>query len=231
MKNILKKKTCACVIIFARAPILGHVKTRLAKDLNETLTLGLYRRFVGDIVKKITDAGHCLKIFHDPPGSLPLMKDWLGNHHDYALQEGETLGQKMANAFVRVFEIGFRQAVLMGTDIPDLPGKIISHALSSLDAYDAAIGASLDGGYYLIGFSAKKFLAEAFENIPWSTPGVFEETMTAFASAGLRVKQLPSWRDVDTYEDLALLIHSLTHHPDRAPHTAAFLKHAGLIPD
>ncbi|PIP37517.1 MAG: hypothetical protein COX19_16510 [Desulfobacterales bacterium CG23_combo_of_CG06-09_8_20_14_all_51_8] len=225
------KKHQPCVILFAKAPIPGHVKTRLAKDMGETRTLSLYWNFVRDSVDKITSAGHYLKIFHDPPGSLPLMQDWLGQRHEYFLQEGVNLGLKMANAFIRVFSSGIHQAVLMGADFPDLPAMILADALSGLDTHAAVIGPTLDGGYYLIGFNADSFLTAVFENIPWSTSGVFEKTMSCFTTTGARVKQLPKWRDIDTCDDLKILIQSLTRHPEHCPHTAAYLTRIGLIPD
>ena len=85
------------------------------------------------------------------------MNDWLGGQYPFYLQNGSDLGRRMKNAFKKVFEEGIQTAVLMGTDFPDLPEKIISSALSGLETHDAVIGPTIDGGYYLIGFRKKTF--------------------------------------------------------------------------
>ncbi len=222
-------KDRSCIIVFAKAPIRGHVKTRLAKNMDESVVVCLYRNFVKDIIDKVTNAGHVLKIFYDPPGSEPLMREWLGNRHAFFLQNGSDLGQKMANAFSRVFENGIQQAVLMGTDFPDLPGKIISDAVSGLKTHDTVIGPTIDGGYYLIGFSSNSYLPLAFNDIAWGTSAVYQKTMDIFASSGTTVNQLPKWRDIDVYDDLKDLIQSLKHHPQKAQNTYSYLEQIGMI--
>ncbi len=219
----------SCIIVFAKAPIIGHVKTRLATDLDETVVVNLYRNFVKDIIDKITDSGHVLKIFYDPPGSEPLMSDWLGTRHAYFLQKGPDLGQKMANAFSDVFNQGIVRAILIGTDFPDLPGKILTDAMLSLETHDAVIGPAVDGGYYLIGFSSDSFFPEIFNNMPWGTSAVYQKTMDVFSSSGISVHQLLKWRDIDNYDDLKNLIHSLKDHPQKAPKTYSYLENIGMI--
>ena len=221
----------SCIIIFAKAPIHGHVKTRLAKDMDASVVLSLYRNFVKDIIDKISDMGHHIKIFYDPPGSesLSLMREWLGDYHEFVLQTGSDLGQKMANAFEYVFKHGTRQAVLLGTDFPDLPKEIISDAIQILKIKDAVIGPAIDGGYYLIGFSSDTYLQTIFTDIAWGTSAVFQQTMDVFLSSGFEVHQLPKWRDVDVYDDLKDLIQSLRNHPDKAIHTYSFLEDIGMM--
>ncbi len=222
-------KDKSCIILFAKAPIQGHVKTRLAKKVGAPVAVNLYRHFVLDIMDKITSAGHCLKIFHDPPGSLPLMEQWLGQQHNFYLQTGCDLGEKMANAFDEVFEGGTRKAVLIGADFPDLPGGFISDALEGLDTHDAVIGPTIDGGYYLIGFSSVSYIPEVFNDMPWGTSAVYSKTMRAFTASEALVHTLPQWRDIDVYDDLRDLIQSLKHHPDQATNTFSFLKQIGMI--
>jgi rSAM/selenodomain-associated transferase 1 len=219
----------SCIIVFVKAPISGHVKTRLAKDLDESIIVNLYRNFVKDIIDKISDMGHCIKIFYDPPGSESLMQEWLGDCHEFVLQTGFDLGQKMANAFEYVFRNGTRQAVLIGTDFPDLPKEIISDAIQILKSKDAVIGPAVDGGYYLIGFSSGTYLPTIFSDIAWGTSAVFQKTMDAFLSSGFVVHQLPEWRDVDVYDDLKDLIKCLKSHPDKAIHTYSFLDGIGMM--
>lgn len=219
----------SCMIVFARAPIAGHVKTRLAATLDTAIVVGLYRNFVKDITEKITAAGHDLKIFYDPPGTEPVMRDWLGNEHAFLLQNGTDLGQKMKNAFETIFKNGFDRAVLMGTDMPDLPEEIISDAMTELETHDAVIGPAVDGGYYLIGFRAGTFWPAVFEDKPWGTSAVYQTTMDDFTTADMNVHQLPKWRDVDEYDDLNHLIQSLRNDPEQAKNTYSYLDRIGMI--
>lgn len=219
----------SCIIIFAKAPIMGHVKTRLAKDMDAAMVVLLYRNFVKDIIDKISDMGHCIKIFYDPPGSESLMCEWLGDRHEFFLQTGSDLGQKMANAFEYVFKNGTHQAILLGTDFPDLPKEIISDAIHVLKSKDAVIGPAIDGGYYLIGFSSATYLHTIFSDIAWGTSVVFQKTMDIFLASGFVVHQLPEWRDVDVYDDLKDLIKCLKNHPDKAIHTYSFLEDIGMM--
>lgn len=219
----------SCVIVFAKAPITGRVKTRLAASLDVAIVVNLYRNFVKDIIEKITTAGHDIKIFYDPPGTEPVMRNWLGNGHAFLLQKGTDLGQKMKNAFETIFKSGFDRAVLMGTDIPDLPEKIISDAMAELEIHDAVIGPAVDGGYYLIGFRAHTFLPAVFEEKSWGTSAVYQKTMRNLTAANMNVHQLPKWRDVDEYDDLNHLIQSLKHDPEQAKNTCSYLNQIGMI--
>jgi glycosyltransferase A (GT-A) superfamily protein (DUF2064 family) len=135
----------------------------------------------------------------------------------------------MANAFSGVFENGIKQAFLIGTDFPDLPGNILTDAMQSLKEHNAVIGPAVDGGYYLIGFSSDAYSPMIFKDIPWGTSAVFQQTMNIFASSGATVHQLPKWRDIDDYDDLLNLAQSLTKNPSQAINTYSFLKHIGMI--
>jgi len=217
------------IILFVKAPIQGHVKTRLAKGLDASIVTGLYKCFVDDIIHKITAARLPLIIFYDPPGSLPMMRAWLGDNQTYAVQTGNTLGERMEQAFRQVFAAGIRRAVLMGSDLPDLPGKTLTLAFSALNTHDAVIGPSSDGGYYLIGFTSQAFTAHVFQGIKWSTDEVYPATLDRFAEGHLSIEQLPPWQDIDTLNDLLTLIKSLKKNPGHSPETAAYLKQSGMM--
>jgi len=92
-----------CIIIFTKAPIKGHVKTRLANDMDEADVVNLYKHFVLDILYKIKSTGLPYKIFYDPPGTEALIADWLGADNEFVLQKGRDLGERMENAFMEMF--------------------------------------------------------------------------------------------------------------------------------
>jgi hypothetical protein len=140
-----------------------------------------------------------------PPDSRQKIVRWLGDGYTLIPQIGHDLGERMATAFETIFSQGLSSAVLIGSDSPDLPNEVIEEALISLKEYDSVIGPSYDGGYYLIGFRADTFLPQAFDGISWSTPEVFMQTLGILRKANLRVHILPTWRDIDTLDDLKAL--------------------------
>lgn len=190
------------ILIFLRAPEPGKVKTRLAKHLGATLALSFYTHFVQDTLETVDALRVPVHIYFYPSTQKDTVISWLGNRYRYWCQSGDTLGQRMASAFVHAFETGVDRAVLIGTDIPDLPGRIIDEALDALGTHDAAIGPSADGGYYLIGFNAKGFLPAIFSGVRWGHPDVFARTMEIFNKHKTSLHRLPLWQDIDEIEDL-----------------------------
>ncbi len=199
-----------CIIVFLKSPEEGKVKSRLAETVGEATACRLYKNFTLDLLEtleKVSGEERCaLQLYFHPPGSERLIVDWLGNGYRYVPQQGKDLGERMGNAFQGCFSEGFDSALLIGSDIPDLPDRIVKEGFASLQRSDAVIGPSLDGGYYLIGFKSDTFIGEVFEGISWGTAGVLKRTMKVFRQRKAGVSILPSWRDIDTYEDLKELL-------------------------
>jgi len=193
------------ILLFVKTPVEGRVKSRLAASLGDGPALELYRCFVLDILDTIAACGHEVIIFYDPPGQQDDITGWLGSGRDYRPQEGIDLGERMELAFRSAFSSGASRTILIGSDFPDLPAKILIEAFDELERHDAVLGPALDGGYYLIGSNRDGFRSEVFHNIPWSTSAVFEETMQVLSRTGAQVHLLPQWRDVDRIEDLHAL--------------------------
>ena len=191
--------------MFVKMPERGMVKSRLAVSVGKDMALGLYKCFVSDIIGTLTGGGYPLAIFFHPPESRQRVVQWLGDEHTLFPQAGDDLGERMKNAFKTVFSQGFRSALLIGSDSPDLPNQIIDEALISLKDHDVVLGPSYDGGYYLIGFRADAFLPQVFDGIVWSTPEVFKQTLDVLKKTNPRFHILPKWRDIDTFDDLKAL--------------------------
>jgi hypothetical protein len=191
-------------MMFIKTPEKGMVKTRLASSVGDEVALDLYRCFVRDLMEMVIRTGYPHVVCFHPPDSQHKIVQWLGDTHALLPQIGDNLGERMKKAFLEVFSKGYRDALLIGSDSPDLPGTLIDEAFSSLkdQGHSAVIGPSFDGGYYLIGFRAYAFLPEVFEGIPWSTPDVFVRTLCILQEKGLLIHILPHWRDIDTSEDL-----------------------------
>jgi uncharacterized protein len=216
------------VLVFARAPVRGRIKTRLAPEVGDDRITVLYKCFVLDILNMLRGTGHQVWICYDPPEAGPVMRSWLGDHFGYQPQRGKDLGEKMADAFAAAFASGITKALVVGTDIPDLPAAVIDQGFKSLTEHEAVIGPAIDGGYYLIGFRADSFRPAIFENIPWSTPAVCSSTLDRLAASRSRVYLLPPWRDIDHYSDLCALADLLARGETSAPATAAFLHETGI---
>ena len=191
-----------CLLFFIKNPEKGKVKTRLASAMGDEMAVKLYRRFLLEMLSTLNRGTFLFYLCFYPENSLNDLKDWLGDHYLYTPQRGENLGERMKNGFVEAFSMNFKRVVLIGSDIPDLPIEFIEEAFHSLKEKDVVIGPSFDGGYYLVGFRDRSFSPQVFEEIPWSTDRVFEETMKVLKQEKLAVHTLPPWRDIDTIEDL-----------------------------
>ncbi len=211
------------VIVFLKAPEKGRVKTRLCQDLDDGFGLKLYQAFVLDTLCVVAPFNHTF-VFFQPPGKDKEIKKWLGPEHTYVAQQGENLGRKMAHAFETVFGMGFNQALLIGTDIPEITTDILAKAVQCLLDKKAVIGPAGDGGYYLIGFEKTGFSNDFFKDITWSGPTVFDQTTSAFNNCLLEYTCLPVLDDIDTVHDLNRLKHRMAAGQTIGTHTAKVLQ-------
>jgi hypothetical protein len=190
-----------CIVLFIKSPEKGMVKSRLAKDINEDRARALYTNFVLDLLKTLEACRYHLKLCFYPSHALDAVSAWLGERYSYMPQQGKNLGERMENAFRKTFSEGFEKVLLIGSDVPDLTCSLINKAYA-FDQYDAVLGPSPDGGYYLIGFKYDTFAPEIFKGIPWGTDRVFRDTMDIFRKNNYRVHILRAKRDIDRLEDL-----------------------------
>jgi rSAM/selenodomain-associated transferase 1 len=193
-----------CLILFIRFPEKENTKSRLQKSLDSEFVLTLYKCFVLDILNTIKKTSLPLKIFFTPAHNLSKVKEWLGPSYPYIPQEGLELGERMKNAFLQTFSYGYSKAILIGSDIPNISEHTIKDAFK-LKAFDAVIGPSFDGGYYLIGFKKDKFLPNIFEDIEWGKNNVYQKTIEKLMMNKYKFKILQKYRDIDTIEDLKAL--------------------------
>lgn len=184
------------LIIFTKHPEPGKVKTRLAKDIGNEKAVEIYKMLVRHS-RSITSSIKAVKqVWY--AGEIPENDLWDEEIYSKKKQTGSDLGERMLNAFKEGFEDGFKNIVIIGTDIFDIQSEDIELAFSSLKKNDFVIGPASDGGYYLLGM--KSLNSEVFKNKNWSTSSVFPETMNDLE--GYKVKILPQRKDVDILEDL-----------------------------
>jgi rSAM/selenodomain-associated transferase 1 len=211
------------VLVFVKLPEAGKVKARLSKDLDENTVCSLYKVFVLDLLDTLKKGNFTFKICFYPPGAEEKVADWLGRDILYIPQAGKDLGDRMKSAFIDIFSRGYSEVLLIGSDIPDLPERIIEEAFEGLKNSEAVVGPAFDGGYYLIGFRKDTFLPEIFQGIHWGTDKVFAKTMEIFKRNNYRVHVLTKWRDVDRIEDLKALFERNRHTEFAGSRTMTFL--------
>lgn len=184
------------LLIFTRNPELGKVKSRLAKGVGEENALEIYKKLVShtkevvaqvDCTKRI---GYSIKV---RPNDL-----WDKGHFEKFVQEGEDLGSRMFHAFEQGFKDGYKNIIIIGSDLFDLKPEHITSAFHYLQSHEVVIGPAEDGGYYLLGL--KQLIKEVFFNKFWGGATVYEQTMEDLTLK--EVYTLETLNDIDYAEDL-----------------------------
>lgn len=187
--------------IFARVPIHGRVKTRLAAAVGADAALQAYEALLASTLRKLVPRGSTFEPEIWVDGDLDAFAGWQrhavigqGEFRFPLMAQGEgDLGQRMAWAFDQGVH------VLVGTDIPEMTASYVEEAVAALRGADLVLGPTEDGGYCLIGMNLPR--PELFEGIPWGTTDVLASTL--HAASTLRVELLDAMWDVDDAQDLA----------------------------
>lgn len=192
------------LIIFAKSPIPGKVKTRLTPHITPTEAAELYRAFIADTMSTVRKL-KCerVTIAYTPSSAEATFHSICGQSVNYLPQKGDNLGERMENAFKHSFDKGSKRTVIIGTDSPTLPLSYIQKAFEALKEVHVTIGPTFDGGYYLIGLSEQN--DTIFDGIDWSTSKVFGQTLARIQAANKQLYVLPPWYDVDTSDNLEFL--------------------------
>jgi len=180
------------LIIFAKEPRPGQVKTRLSPPLSPEEAAQLYHRFILDILDEMARVPEMrLAVAFSPPTAQVFFRRLAPPGTVLFPQEGADLGERMARAFARNFTAGFSPVVLRGSDVPDLPAAVVSEAKTVLAAGQARVvlGPCPDGGYYLVGLSEPQ--PALFRGPVWSSRTVLADTLRLARQLGLSVHLLP----------------------------------------
>lgn len=193
----------ALLIIFAKEPRPGQVKTRLSPPLSPEAAAQLYHCFIQDILDEMARVPQVrLAVAFSPPTARGFFRRLAPPGTNLFPQEGADLGERMARAFARNFAAGFGPILLRGSDVPDLPAAVVSEAKAVLAAGQAQVvlGPATDGGYHLVGLTEPQ--PALFRGPAWSSRSVLRDTLRLARQLGLRVHLQPPWPDIDTYDDL-----------------------------
>jgi glycosyltransferase A (GT-A) superfamily protein (DUF2064 family) len=181
------------LIVIAKAPLAGHVKTRLCPPCTPLEAAGLARAALADTLARVleTPADRRVLVLDGEPG------DWLPDGFEVLAQRRGGLDERLAGAFA---DVG-GPALLVGMDTPQLTAELLTDGLDALTDpdVDAVLGAALDGGYWCIGFREPS--AGALIGVPMSSPLTCLRQRERLAELGLRVRELPPLRDVDGIAD------------------------------
>lgn len=190
------------IIIFAKAPVPGAVKTRMCPPLTPDEAASLHGSLVMDAVERTRPLrGFDVFLACTPGMDHPFFQTLAARHRLHLCdQVGEDLGQRMDHALTAVLTRGYAHALLAGTDIPNLSAGHYQRAKTLLQTTDVVLGPTEDGGYYLVG--ATRPVPALFAGIPWSTGRVLAESRARAEQAGLVVGLLDPERDLDTFDDV-----------------------------
>lgn len=200
MTNKSSKWHETLVQIFTRTPIVGKVKTRLAKKLGANKACELHRRMTERTIKLVGDL-YTLEIWVDGDTKHPFFDQFRGSYN-IIQQEGGNLGEKMSYA-LRTGLIQYKKVLLLGSDCPLIKRETISKASTSLDNFDITFVPVEDGGFSLIGSS--KFDGSIFNEINWGSRDVMNRIRRNLQHSSASWNELEMLWDVDEYGDVERL--------------------------
>jgi rSAM/selenodomain-associated transferase 1 len=226
MKNDEKQTKARALVVVAKAPLEGFVKTRLSPHLGPADAATLYECLLGDIVAKLEKYEDSEFWLAFAPGGEEY---FFRNYPAIRLlpQRGKDLGKRLHHVFVDLFHRGYSEIVVADSDSPTVLLSSIDQAyrLLSKEGCELVLGPSDDGGYYLIGL--KDATERIFHDIPWSTKSVLETTLKRAGELALKVGLLPPAYDIDVEEDLRRLWNdfmTFEHLQELAPRTYLYLR-------
>lgn len=202
------------VMMFAKAPVEGRVKTRLHPPLTLAQAASLHAAFLKDLTQTLTDWAGRTGASWSLHGAGDLAHDAFAKIHatgvELVPQQGQGLGDRLARATRWARGAGAREVVIIGSDSPTLQAEHLTMAAEAARGGDVALGPSFDGGYYVIGLPAEH--DAIFEGVAWSDPRTCHSQTARIRELELSVRRLPFWYDVDTIEDVQLLADHLSDH-------------------
>lgn len=191
------------LVIVAKDPLPGKVKTRLFPKFSPVIAAELYRCFLHDRIQEVSTLnGVDRAIAYTPEDARETFTTLALDGFELFAQRGKHLGERLNNIFLEKLSQRYKAVSIVDSDSPDLPKSLMKESFELLLSKQADIvfGPCYDGGYYLVGM--RKPHPELFRNIPWSTENVLSVTLEKARKMGLNVKLLSTWNDLDTFEDL-----------------------------
>ncbi|HET6374180.1 MAG TPA: TIGR04282 family arsenosugar biosynthesis glycosyltransferase [Candidatus Polarisedimenticolia bacterium] len=207
------------LVIYARPPVLGTVKTRLVPSFSAGEALALYEAMLADAIERLAGGiGGDTTLFVSWASACRPSEELAGLLRGIVaeIQIGDDLGERMAATIQSRLRSGFARVVLVGADTPNLPLVYVRRAFEALAEADVVLGPAADGGYYLLG--CRRLHPRLFQKVPWGTEKVLSITRQRIKDGGISHHELSPWYDVDTPDDVARLWIDLQHMNAKGPH-------------
>jgi uncharacterized protein len=210
------------LVIMAKAPRPGAVKTRLAPSLSADAVADFYGCLLDDtlaLARSLNDVDVAIMC---PDSDVNELVQLAGRQANVVAQQGEGLAAGLTSVFARFTDDRQRLTIAFNSDSPHLPRSVLEDAFEMLAAHDVVVGPTHDGGYYLVG--AKTSHPALFRDDGMGTSSAFERLLARAQDLKLSVGLAAPFYDIDAADDLARLAEELRLAPARAPRTAAWLK-------
>ena len=190
-----------CLVIFAKAPIIGKVKTRLIPALGAEGACEFYQEMAHNIIVNLAESEICqVKIYSHLDSTHQFFKDLeISNALKVYPQHGNNLGERMFQA-IKNSLINFSKVIVIGTDCPEYSAYYLESAIQALDRKDVVIGPATDGGYVLIGMKTAE--PHVFARINWGGKTVLDNTVERIVESSLSYELLSPLHDIDVPADL-----------------------------
>lgn len=218
MKSVYDNSMKKALIIFAKAPVPGTVKTRLQADLGAEKTVEAYKSFVTGLTSQCARLKGVDRFLGCAPSKdHPFLKEAAARNGMHMFnQKGNTLGERIFNALTYCSKKGYSQIVLIGTDSPSMPMEFIKKAFASLEKNDLVIGPCFDQGLYLIG-AVKEKVTKLARAVKIDTGKDVSMILKDVPEKGFRLAMLPFWYDIDTIKEYEFLKLHLTYLDKKLP--------------
>jgi uncharacterized protein len=210
------------LVIMAKAPRPGAVKTRLAPSLSPEAVTAFYCCLLDDTLTLARSLGDVKVAIMCPESDVNEMVRLAGSEASIVAQKGEGLAAGLDSVFAHFAGSQKRSTIAFNSDSPHLPRSVLEDAFETLAAHDVVVGPTHDGGYYLVGAKASHPTLFAGDGMGTST--ALERLLSRARALELSVGLAPPFYDIDVADDLTRLAEELRASPSRAPHTAQWLK-------
>lgn len=210
------------LVIMAKAPRLGAVKTRLESSLSRSAITDLYRCLLDDTLSLARALGDVEVAIMCPDSDVSELARWVGKEASVVAQRGEGLAAGLTSVFEHFAKDGQRRIIAFNSDSPHLPHSVLEDAFETLAARDVVVGPTHDGGYYLVGTKAS--YPTLFANDGMGTSSALERLLSRAQALDLSLGLAAPFYDIDVPDDLTRLAADLRLAPARAARTAEWLK-------
>jgi uncharacterized protein len=213
------------LVVMAKAPRPGGVKTRLAQSLPVDAVTELYRCLLDDTIVLLQSLGTVEVAIMCPASDVEELARLTRGVVDVVAQKGEGLAAGLTSVFEHFAAPGRQRVVAFNSDSPHLPASVLGTAFEALTRHDVVVGPTHDGGYYLVG--AKAVHPALFDGDGMGTNSALEALLARARGLQLSVGFTDPFYDIDVEDDLTRLAAELRLAPARAPRTAIWLKQWG----